>query len=80
MVSSGSNWMHSYGYEGRDIFLLNSYVSFAIDAFLVIIFVLITIDDILFILGQIKPSPNPTKPKLSRAITLFFENILVHEH
>ena len=58
MVPSGSNWMHSYGHEGINIFLLNSYASYAIHALIVFILVLITITSIIFRSNQAVPRPH----------------------
>ena len=70
MVPSGSNWMHSYGHEGINIFLLNSYVSFATHSLLMIIFILITITSIHFRSNQAVPRPHQAQA-LTCSHTLF---------
>ena len=58
VVPSGSNWMHSYGHEGINIFSLNSYVSFSIHSLLVFICLLVNITSINFRSNQAVPRPH----------------------
>ena len=64
MVPSGSSWMYSYGDEGINIFLLKSCVSFATHALLITIYILITINSVLF-----RSNPAVPRPHQAQALT-----------